>query len=49
MAPPRPARTSASAASMAFTGAYLMALDLSRAFGLVPMGEAGPVQRDQHL
>ncbi|MBL8705936.1 MAG: TRAP transporter small permease [Rhodospirillales bacterium] len=39
----------ASAASMAFTGVYLMLLDLSRAFGLVSMGAAGPAQRDQHL
>lgn len=39
----------ASAASMAFTGVYLMLLDLSRAFGLVPPGAAGPAQRDQHL
>lgn len=39
----------ASAASMAFTGVYLMLLDLSRAFGLVPIAAAGPAQRDQHL
>ena len=39
----------ASAASMAFTSVYLILLDLSRAFGLVPMAAAGPAQRDQHL
>ena len=38
----------ASAASMAFTGVYQMLLDLSRAFGLMPLGAAGAAQQDQN-